>query len=942
MHARDEEDRRLDELLGQLKEGPVSSEELQGAWLAIESGMKWRRPMNPIAATHPRRFPRLVPAMAAAAVLMLAFVVGAARAPVDGPGFGDLVLISAQDKMAAPADAGAPSGYVVNEKEGRDVFAARRGRDGKNTAALRTKGAKYEYSPGGSGGGRPGLYDAEKANSVAWVDTVKLPASDPSRDYKTITFSAEARDGTLAEIAEMKKKLSSTLAEMKKLNAETLEVSQVKPRLSRNHASAAPSPAPHVPKPVLPPVQRPGGRSKDSPKTDPPADPAAKGKSAGPVRGARKIIKTATLALEIPKFSEASRRVDSLVAAHGGFYADSKTTQNDDGTGNGYYVIRVPQARFESLYAELKKLGRVKTENAKGVDVTAQYTDMRARIRNLEHIEKRLLALLDEKKRKGKMSEILEVERELGKRREQIERMQGQMRVLVDRISLGTIHLTLSEPSRTVPGASFTIEVKDASATDKALDPLMAGLDGQVVSRRVTKRNDGTKQLDANLKVPMTRFGDLLNAVKAMGRPDKESVQGFNPAAIRSDPGAADVMSTVRVVLFEPARQKPGGTANIEVRTLEGAAGAIGNLLKQLGGQLVSRNEQRNGSTATAAYQLRVPRSKFAQLAAAIEAGMVGRLINKRMTGVDVVDVDGPLAKVPCELTLTVQERQRQKPTASATLVAADLAGAGKAIRDLLKTVDGQVTSHIENRLPGGTSTATYQLRCPRERFEVLLAGLYPIGRLENKSVSGLDLQNVEGAAAKVLCTMTLTVMERVPGANLRVEVSDIAEARNSLEALVKSAGGRTERVDKTRRGDGSSEQLWLLRVPVTGFSEFVEAVERTGQVKTHEVVGLGAEARSLAARNAYARVRLVVYEPSPLTAASEGTFTGTLSAAFKTLWWLLAVVLYGLIVVLPVILILAFVIKGLAWLLRGRRKVAPVAAVPAGDAPAVHEEHKD
>ena len=102
------------------------------------------------------------------------------------------------------------------------------------------------------------------------------------------------------------------------------------------------------------------------------------------------------------------------------------------------------------------------------------------------------------------------------------------------------------------------------------------------------------------------------------------------------------------------------------------------------------------------------------------------------MVGVDVVDVDGPLAKVPCDLTLTIYERQRQKPSASATLVAADLAGAGTAIRNLLKSVEGQVVSHIENRRPGGTSTASYQLRCPRDKFEAMLAGLIPIGRLEN------------------------------------------------------------------------------------------------------------------------------------------------------------------------------------------------------------------
>jgi Domain of unknown function (DUF4349) len=924
MHAQDDSDgdgdgdARLGELLGRLKE-PVPAEDLEGAWRIIDSKLERRKPMNSLALTHSGRRPRLLTAMAAAAVLLLAFVVGLSGTSMRHSGFGGLLGGSNMEPPAPPKDSEFTDwdGYGAAETD-RGILAD-----------------KTRISGGPGGGGVSGRYGKEKESSVTWAVPAKTPPA--TKVYQDV---AEAREALLERD---KKNFVDALRVMAKEVARTRNVvhgnksdgsksGKGGARDGRYEPSAPPA------KPGLPTVKRPSGRPGDprGPKT-------TKGKQASPGRSAQKIIKTATLKLEVRKFIEASRKVDALVASHGGFYADSKVNQNDDGTAGGYYVIRVPQARFEALYAELKKLGRVRVENAKGQDVTAQYTDMNARIRNLQHIEKRLLALLVEKKRKGKMSEILEVERELGKRREQVERMLGLMRVLVDKISFGTVYLTVSEPARTVPGASFTVEVKDASAADKGLDPLMAGLHGQVASRQVSKRRDGTKQVDVTLKVPMTRFGDLLTAVKAMGRPDKESVQGFNPAAIRTDDGAKDVVSIVRVVLFEPSRQKPGGVANIEVKTLEDASKAIGALLEQLGGTQTSRNEQRRDGSATATYQIRVPRAKFAQLASAIEAGIIGRLTNKQMIGVDVVDVTGPLAKVPCDLTLTIFERVRQKPKASATLVAADLAGAGQAIRNLLKTVEGQLTNHVENRRPGGTSTAVYELRCPRDKFTALLAGLEPIGRLENKSVSGLDLEDVEGAAAKVLCSMRLTVMEKVPGAHLVVEVVDMVETKTRIEALVKSVGATTETLNKKRESNGTREQTWILRVPVVKFGQFVDAVEKFGAVKYHAVVGLGEEAKSLAARNASAQVKLIVRQPAPLTAASEGTLTGTLSAAFKTLWWVLAVVLYGLIVVVPIILIIAFAIKALGWMLRSRRPVAPVATVPAADTTSTSQDaHRD
>ena len=60
------------------------------------------------------------------------------------------------------------------------------------------------------------------------------------------------------------------------------------------------------------------------------------------------------------------------------------------------------------------------------------------------------------------------------------------------------------------------------------------------------------------------------------------------------------LMSVVALVLYEPLSQKPGGVANLEVKTLDEAARAIGALLDRVGGKLVSRNEVRDASGRSA------------------------------------------------------------------------------------------------------------------------------------------------------------------------------------------------------------------------------------------------------------------------------------------------------------------------------------------------------
>jgi hypothetical protein len=109
-------------------------------------------------------------------------------------------------------------------------------------------------------------------------------------------------------------------------------------------------------------------------------------------------------------------------------------------------TLRVPATQLASAIAELKKLGRVESETQNGQDVTAQHVDLEARLSNSRNTEKRLLELLSN--RTGKLSDVLEVETQVSQVREEIERMEGERRLLAKQVEYATLTATVTEESK--------------------------------------------------------------------------------------------------------------------------------------------------------------------------------------------------------------------------------------------------------------------------------------------------------------------------------------------------------------------------------------------------------------------------------------------------------------------------------------------------------------
>jgi hypothetical protein len=160
-----------------------------------------------------------------------------------------------------------------------------------------------------------------------------------------------------------------------------------------------------------------------------------------PQVGAR-IIKSASISLEIRagRFQDTAGEVTLVASRHGGFVASSQTSGEKHLSGT--IVLRVPASQFEATMGELLALGKVKAQRISGEDVTSQFVDLEARLRNWEAQEDVLLTLMG---KSTSIADSLKVQQALQDVQLAIEEIKGQLRVLGDQTDLSTITLSIAE-----------------------------------------------------------------------------------------------------------------------------------------------------------------------------------------------------------------------------------------------------------------------------------------------------------------------------------------------------------------------------------------------------------------------------------------------------------------------------------------------------------------
>ena len=156
------------------------------------------------------------------------------------------------------------------------------------------------------------------------------------------------------------------------------------------------------------------------------------------------IIRTGSARVEVDSLESAIGAVRALAQRMGGHVANVIVQSGAEQLRSALLELKVPAARFDETIGGLEGLGEVESVEVNAEDVGEEYVDVTARVTNARRLEERLIQLLAN--RTGKLEEVLAVERELARVREEIERMDGRLRYLRTRVALSTVSITVHEP----------------------------------------------------------------------------------------------------------------------------------------------------------------------------------------------------------------------------------------------------------------------------------------------------------------------------------------------------------------------------------------------------------------------------------------------------------------------------------------------------------------
>ncbi|MCX8061375.1 MAG: DUF4349 domain-containing protein [Anaerolineales bacterium] len=168
--------------------------------------------------------------------------------------------------------------------------------------------------------------------------------------------------------------------------------------------------------------------------------------SSAPTSVDRMVIKNANLSLVVKDPASAMDSIAEMAERLGGFVVSADlyrtTTQSGKEVPQASITIRVPAEKLDQALDEIKALSKEppQKENINSQDVTAEYTDLESRLRNLKRAEEQLQEIMDQA---YSTEDVLNVYQQLTQVREQIEVIEGQMKFYRESAALSAISVEL-------------------------------------------------------------------------------------------------------------------------------------------------------------------------------------------------------------------------------------------------------------------------------------------------------------------------------------------------------------------------------------------------------------------------------------------------------------------------------------------------------------------
>jgi hypothetical protein len=385
-----------------------------------------------------------------------------------------------------------------------------------------------------------------------------------------------------------------------------------------------------------------------------------------PASANRKLIRNATVQLEIVSFDDAVQKITAFANEEHGYVATTNSEKQANGKLRGEVVVKILPENLDRLLQKLRGLGELKNQTLGTEDVTKAYFDTDARLKNAHVMEQRLIDMLNTKT--GKVSDLLQVEKELGRVREEIEKMQGDLKYWDSQVQFATVTISLAEKDIEEPAAFLLKERAQLSLYAPDVEKIyndikaLASPKVQITNAQLNRDYSGRVSATMSMLIAPEESDAVIGRVKGFGRVEnfqmqtQRIAQDGNPAAAGSENARTKrdkVELNITVSRDEQEQALQQTSLRIRTSSVDEKAKELRALAEKQGGRVRNSTFNRDpDGRELANVWLRVPMKNYFSLMQSLNS--LGKVENVSVQRQNRTDAQIDEANAPADVSIQV------------------------------------------------------------------------------------------------------------------------------------------------------------------------------------------------------------------------------------------------------------------------------------------------
>ena len=382
-----------------------------------------------------------------------------------------------------------------------------------------------------------------------------------------------------------------------------------------------------------------------------------------PALANRKLIRNANVQFEIVSFDDAVQKITAFANEERGYVATTSSEKQANGKLKGEIGVKVLPENLDHFLQKIRALGELKNQTLGTEDVTKAYFDTDARLKNARAMEQRLIDML--KTKTGKVSDLLQVEKELGRVREEIEKMQGELKYWDSQVQFAIVTISLSEKDIEEPAAFLLKERAQLALYAPDVEKIYNNIKGlaspkvQITNAQLDRDYSGRVSARVSMLIAPEEGDSVIARVKGFGRVENFQVQSERIA--QGGTGMSKNAKTKRdkvelnVTISREEQEQAFQQTSLRIRTstVDEKAKELRNLTEKQNGRVRTSTFSRDpDGREVASVSLRVPMKNYSVLMQSLNS--LGKVEDVSVQRQDRTGAQIDEASAPADISIQV------------------------------------------------------------------------------------------------------------------------------------------------------------------------------------------------------------------------------------------------------------------------------------------------